>query len=63
MHIPILCRRQRVAGRPETEDRFTAGSAVSAVGAKRRGLGLIHLHSEQQTRTFGQDDHHGGRDR
>lgn len=56
-------RRQGVAGRLEAEDRLAAGSAHRAVRAEGRGLGILHVRGQQQTRTFGQKDHYGRRDR
>lgn len=59
----FMRRRQRVAGRPETEDRPATRRAHSVVRAKRRGLGYLHVRGQQQTRAFGQKDYYGGRDR
>jgi len=59
----ISRRRQRVAGGLKTEDRLATGCAHRAVRAEGRRLGHVHLRGQQQTRTFGQKGHHGGRDR
>jgi len=56
-------RWKRVTRGPEAEDRLAVGRAVRDVCAKRSGLRLIHVHSKQQTRAFGQNDYFGGRDR
>lgn len=61
--IIVLCRRQGVTRGPAAENRLTTGRSGRVVGAERRGLRFLYVHSQQQTRTLSQDDYYGGRDR